>query len=417
MKGTFRTVGLAVLFLGATASAKVLYVNQNATGTEHDGASWATAYVSVGNALQVAGSGDEVWVAKGTYTEAYFNIPGGVSLYGGFAGGEAERGQRDWKANTTVLDGTGSTNQSLVYCSYPNIVVDGFTVSHIQFGVFVTDTATLANNVITATTSDSVYVYQGKATLVNNTIKDNKHIGVYVNAGATAALIGNTVSNCGYCGVLTAGTANLTNNTICANGAFGAYVFQGTAALTNNTVSGNSSYGVYVFNSTADLSNNIVAHNPSYGVYMDTSGAIASFSHNDVSSNPSANYYGYTPPADQGNISLDPLFVDRTSGDFHLTSGSPCIDAGDDSAVTSGGTDRDGRPRLFGAHVDIGAYEFGPPPFTWPDVRKALGIAGGLIGASSDDVAHVDVEGADRLIDLCDALRIARKVAGLEPNP
>jgi len=33
--------------------------------------------------------------------------------------------------------------------------------------------------------------------------------------------------------------------------------------------------------------------------------------------------------AGEGNINLDPLFVDESNGDYHLTENSPCIDAGD----------------------------------------------------------------------------------------
>jgi hypothetical protein len=45
------------------------------------------------------------------------------------------------------------------------------------------------------------------------------------------------------------------------------------------------------------------------------------------------------------------------SGDFHLSSGSPCLDAGDDSKIQPDWLDFDGRPRLLGGHVDMGAYE------------------------------------------------------------
>ena len=59
-----------------------------------------------------------------------------------------------------------------------------------------------------------------------------------------------------------------------------------------------------------------------------------------------------------GNINTDPLFVDLANGDLHLSSGSPCINAGDDAAVPKGTTtDLDGNPRFIGT-VDMGAYEF-----------------------------------------------------------
>ena len=56
------------------------------------------------------------------------------------------------------------------------------------------------------------------------------------------------------------------------------------------------------------------------------------------------------------NINADPLFADA---DGRLSPGSPCIDAGNNSAVTVI-TDLDGNPRIVGIAVDMGAFEVGP---------------------------------------------------------
>jgi hypothetical protein len=57
-----------------------------------------------------------------------------------------------------------------------------------------------------------------------------------------------------------------------------------------------------------------------------------------------------------GNIDADPFFADT---DGRLSLGSPCIDAGDNTAVTSG-TDLDGNPRIVNDIVDMGAFEADP---------------------------------------------------------
>jgi hypothetical protein len=62
------------------------------------------------------------------------------------------------------------------------------------------------------------------------------------------------------------------------------------------------------------------------------------------------------------NIDIDPNFVDPIAGDYRLASGSPCIDVGDNGAVTEP-NDVDGLIRIAdgdcdgAATVDMGAYE------------------------------------------------------------
>ena len=56
-----------------------------------------------------------------------------------------------------------------------------------------------------------------------------------------------------------------------------------------------------------------------------------------------------------GNIGSDPL-VDPNG--YHLTSVSPCIDAGDSSGNYSGQFDIDGQFRVLYSRVDMGADEY-----------------------------------------------------------
>lgn len=80
-----------------------------------------------------------------------------------------------------------------------------------------------------------------------------------------------------------------------------------------------------------------------------------------------------------GNISVDPLFADPNNGDYRLTSGSPCIDAGDNEAVLAdtldldedGNADEpipfdlDGNPRFID---DPGTEDTGNPDPDYPDL-------------------------------------------------
>jgi hypothetical protein len=60
---------------------------------------------------------------------------------------------------------------------------------------------------------------------------------------------------------------------------------------------------------------------------------------------------------------ISPAFIDAYNGDFHLSAGSPCVDAGVDLSGVyplslkdfCGGT---GSSRPIGAAFDIGAFEY-----------------------------------------------------------
>ncbi|MFG0317331.1 MAG: choice-of-anchor Q domain-containing protein, partial [Planctomycetota bacterium JB042] len=66
-----------------------------------------------------------------------------------------------------------------------------------------------------------------------------------------------------------------------------------------------------------------------------------------------------------GNVHVDPLFVDAVNGDLRLSAGSPCIEAGDPTDFVSTTLDPDGMTRVLDGdldkspRVDMGAYEFG----------------------------------------------------------
>jgi parallel beta-helix repeat protein len=97
-----------------------------------------------------------------------------------------------------------------------------------------------------------------------------------------------------------------------------------------------------------------------------------------------------TPDATTGNFSADPQFVRSPGangatdfGDLHLQVTSPCINVGSDAVVTvppfpadgSGNPlDLDGRTRIVGSHVDLGAYEYAPPlpTYTWSGFLSPL---------------------------------------------
>ena len=137
------------------------------------------------------------------------------------------------------------------------------------------------------------------------------------------------------------------------------------AVLNNCLITGNSSYvGGGVYQST--LTNCTVAANSVNFNVSPFAGADSSTLNNcilydnagDNYDSSTLNYCCTTPLPDSGtgNFSDLPVFVDPASGDFHLQTNSPCINAGN-NAYVSDDTDFDGNPRMVGDAVDIGAYE------------------------------------------------------------
>lgn len=95
------------------SGASNLFVKQNNPCTSGcNGANWNLAFTDLQDALAIACPGTIIWVAEGTYYPATmgnqsvsFDIPSGVSVYGGFEGTETALSEADPIANETVLSG------------------------------------------------------------------------------------------------------------------------------------------------------------------------------------------------------------------------------------------------------------------------------------------------------------------------
>jgi Right handed beta helix region len=161
------TFVLALLIMSIYCiNAATIYVKHDASGG-NDGSSWTDAYTLLQSALDASSSGDEIWVARGTYlpttkvagtsdrTKA-FQMVEGVSIYGGFAGTESAVSARTdfgfGESNETtlsgdfidddVITGSGSTlsisgntenayhvfHHPTSYALTSSAVLDGFTV-------------------------------------------------------------------------------------------------------------------------------------------------------------------------------------------------------------------------------------------------------------------------------------------------
>jgi len=106
------------------APARIIFVDRDAHGA-NDGSSWADAFTSIRAAVAASHDGDEIWIAEGLYTETeYVNKP--LRFYGGFAGTESSRDQRDPDAHPTTV--TAAWSNTVFWLAAP-CRLDGLNIA------------------------------------------------------------------------------------------------------------------------------------------------------------------------------------------------------------------------------------------------------------------------------------------------
>jgi predicted outer membrane repeat protein len=353
-----------------------------------------------------------------------FMLKAGIPLYGGFGGDESNLAQRDPAAHVTILSGdigtpdVASDNSYHVVSGANGASVDGFTISGGNAngsnpndkggGIYnPTDTLTVSNCIFSGNSAGyggGINNTTGTLTVMNSSFTSNSAVygsGIYNNSGtltvrdstfsgnnsmssgdgggifnlgtltvSTSTFSGNNAGNYGG-GISTAtNTLNITNSTFSGNSADkgGGVYANGTVNITNSTFSGNSasSSGSGIYNNGSDpvtLRNTIIANSANGVNCVNTitnggnnieDGATCgwgSVSHSKSNTNPLLDI----PLADNGGPTLT----------FALLSGSPAINAGDDTTCNNSpvnGLDQRGIARPQGLHCDIGSFELELPP-------------------------------------------------------
>jgi hypothetical protein len=181
-------------------------------------------------------------------------------------------------------------------------------------------------------TVHGLYHANPQGRIVNNLVIHARDYGIHLYHSATNVIVA--------------------DNTSLKNGASGLVVGNSNGGSDNNTV----------------VTNNIFAYNTDYGFRDDsgTTGPNNKYDNNLTFHNGYGNYVASGGTV-SGNISSDPRFVNYTGtalGKYQLQAASPAIASG--TTVNVPTIDFDGGVRSVVKGYDIGCYEYGATPGTWP---------------------------------------------------
>jgi len=343
-------------------------------------------YYTLQGAMEGGRDGDVIAAPQGVYFEKINFLGKAITLRG--ADSPSAGGGSTIDPSVTRSQGSVVTFAS---GEGPGSVLERFTITG--------GNGTIVSN---QTRGGGIYVNAASPTVKNCRIIHNQASrggGVYAVGGEPVLVSVEFLDNraqygAGFLGVST--EAALTNclwaENHSTNGHGGAIVVENEShvTLTNSTVAENSATGSYGGGVLVETQSNFIATNSIF--WNNDAGSTNATERQIFNAHGGASFVTFSVIQDNnpgtggipfggatnGNIDLNPRFVDATTGDFRLGQTSPCIDAGNDASVPPDRVDLDadadvteptpldldGRPRMFHADVgdfafaDMGAYEF-----------------------------------------------------------
>ena len=365
-----------MLFLNMSSiSAETIFVDNSASGGD-TGVSWTDAYISLQSALDAAASGNQIWVAKGTYYPSYdyelggdsryyhFRLKEGVEIYGGFAGTETSINERInygvGEANETILSGdlngddvvsgTGLTLDLANYsenCYHVIYNLDALTSASVLNGFTVKGGN--ANGTDPHDRGSGIFNNIASPSLINITLTANG--GTY-GGGLYNYNAAPFVTNCLIYG-------NKTQNGAGTENKFSSPTYTNTTIAMNLATGYGGGMNNYhdcdpTFNNCIIWGNNATTGNQIYA----SAGGTTTLNYSCYSNQDNDVVISSTTfTAVNNNITDDPEFINTASDFFKLLEISPAVNTGLNSYNTET-SDIRGQTRIQNTTIDMGAYEW-----------------------------------------------------------
>ena len=279
-------------------------------------------YSTIQDAIDASLDGDLIMVADGTYQ------------------GDGNR-EIDFKGKAITVQSENGPENCIIDCEYQTTgfylhsfeendsVISGFTITHGKFfhggGIYCYDSSpTISGCIIKENTTSFTsgdyygggiycfaYLMEQMNPIITNCVIVNNHSGRRGGGIYISDFVNTTISSC-----------TVSNNS-------------------TSTAFDASGGGIYSSMSNVSINNCIL-----WGNYPDD-GCGGNITYSNVQQG----------CAEEGNITLDPLFRDITNGDYSLKDNSICIGSGTSEGAPNTDLERNVRPNPYGSKPDMGAYE------------------------------------------------------------
>ena len=360
-----------------------------ASDGEGDGSSWENANPNLHDAIKLANlcNKSTIWVKNGTYegntSSAYsFEMESKVKIYGGFNGTESSLEERSGTTQS-VMSGGGSrtafyspgaiSNAAIYDMIFANGKAENGSGAIINPGIRI-ERCIIQNN----TSTNGAALLSNNAIIYNCIINSNIGGGVQLKDGSS-----------------------IRNSLIAHNSDYGININESSINGCDIVCNGGSG----IINDGADqIRNSVIWHNGSQISGDNNSNvrfcAIENWGERDSNSN-----FGIEsenrPSNNKGPMFMNPdltIGPSETLGDWHISSRSPLVDAGDTNRSGCYVRDLDDGNRFRNGRVDIGCYE-------WVPGNQVTNVTSSSISIYPNPAtASITVEGVDTQADIYDIM-------------